>query len=1030
MSLISKLTITILFASFSSTGISQAKKRASIDVEERIRTKRKPSDAPKPKRSSVFAVQVERKLIKGINKTVSYLNKTANSLPRKSPQRLDILERVLNLHLEQATYVRSEEERRYDSKWQAWEARGRKGREPVLNTRKSITHWKAVIRQATKILKEYPRAKTADVITYNQAIALQFISKEKQAAVIYNQLIKNYPNSDIVGAAYSSLGDYYFDRNDFSGAEKNYKKAIRYKRSNRYYWAIFKLGWCSYNLGRYSGALKYWKKLVRESKSAGSKNAIQLKEEALRDMVYAFAELKDVTSAIRYYKANAGTQFIGPFLNLLSQILSDQGQYKQAIGVLKKFQRIIPYDPGGPTAQKEIVALNYALGRISNVWKELSIFEKKYGIKSKWASRNPRKLQLTTQILIKDQMIYYSSITHQKAIKDGNKNLNKEARTGYKLFLANYPGSKEVPSIQFYIADIEYYLKNYRSAGKFYLQVASLGKKKALRYSNKTKKFENIHKQASIYMVDAYVKDFEPKFKVLQKQIPNFKKKPKPLSIESRNYIKACSKYMGWYPGDKKRKKSCEAGITKIYYHSGDKKNATRYLKLIATKYSTTKEGPAAVDLLITIVKDNKKDLSGLAATLLKIPSYRKGKMGMSLRSIQRGSEKASISKISNTLKRAAKYEEQARKYPNDSEVDKLWYNAAIDYTKGGNLDKAIEAYKVIVLRFPRKNQAQNSLITIAKIYEKQLKFDLASNYYLEYYKKYSKAKDAPGAFSRSCELLVAIESNKALKTCLGFANSYPAGSQVFIERLIENFEYRKKYNEMNRLIRNSYLRKYKLSPNQKIVAFNRIYKASRGQGSAAKQAAGSMFQVYNSNKRSVSGEALRYIGGILFAQNNQVMNRYRTVKLQGGSVDRLLKSMQNKAMALQKLEASYNKVVQSGDAYWSIAAYHQIGLANELFSLSMQNPPSITGATKEQVSSQLAPQVKEVKTNALNYYNTAAKTVSKYKVYNEWSIKTINSIARLSGQALTFSDELMLPDFAGIEIPTDMASEIKGEPN
>ena len=60
---------------------SQTQKRAVLDVKERKRKKRdkKQVKGPRLNRSAMFSVRVERKLIKGIDKTVRYLEKTAKS---------------------------------------------------------------------------------------------------------------------------------------------------------------------------------------------------------------------------------------------------------------------------------------------------------------------------------------------------------------------------------------------------------------------------------------------------------------------------------------------------------------------------------------------------------------------------------------------------------------------------------------------------------------------------------------------------------------------------------------------------------------------------------------------------------------------------------------------------------------------------------------------------------------------------------------------------------------------------------------
>ena len=153
------------------------------------------------------------------------MKKTAKSLPKGSAQRLELQDRILNLYMENATYTQNMEERNYEKAWNAWEARGQKGREPQLSTKEIKETLEKVITQANVVLKEFPRNKKADKITYNKAIALQYLGKEAQAARMYTQLIQKYPNSSIAGDAFASLGDFYFDRNDFRNAKTNYTNA-------------------------------------------------------------------------------------------------------------------------------------------------------------------------------------------------------------------------------------------------------------------------------------------------------------------------------------------------------------------------------------------------------------------------------------------------------------------------------------------------------------------------------------------------------------------------------------------------------------------------------------------------------------------------------------------------------------------------------------------------------------------------------------------------------------------------------------
>ena len=1012
----------LLAIGFEGHTFAQNKKRIQLEVKERKLKKKRGKAAPDFRRTGVFAFRVESKLIKKINQTTKYLMKTAKSLPKRSPQRLQILERVLNLYMENASYTRNSEERTYDKKWRAWDKRGRRGAEPRLKSAKSNRLWQKVIKQSTLLMQEYPKNRNADVVLYNKAIGLQYISREKDAARILSQLVEDFKGSNIVGEAYASLGDYYFDRNDFRNAQNSYQKAIRYKRSKRYLWSVFKLGWCAYNLGKYQAAMRNWKLLVSKAKH-GNKKGKHLGEEALRDLVYVFAELRQVEAAIAYYKANGGRKFIGPFLTLLADTLSDQGAYSQAIKAYKRFQKVVPFDPEGPNIQKEIIGLYYVTGRIKNVWAELSKFNARYGTKSAWGRKN-RSLAKETKELIKDQIMYYSTLTHQKAIKEGNRRLNIEARTGYLLYLQQFPASKEIAGVKFLIADIEYYLKRFRSAGQYYMDIGKMGKKKAVRYNPVTKKASSIHRVAAVEMVGAFVKDFKTEFDVIKKRTPNFKK-PRPISKKAMNYIKACELYIKWYPKDSKRVKSCDTGIANIYYRNGHKKKSIQYLKVVAKKYPRQKEGPNAVKLMIVIAKDNKVELDGIIKDLAKIPSYKKGVIGKFLKDLKVGTEKELITKEKDTLKRAKLYESQARKYPKDPDVDKLWYNAAIDYMKAGAIDKSIKAHNVIVKRFPKTPQAKDSLLTIARLQEKRLEYSAAVASFQQYIRRYPKSKNISAVVSSTCSLQVAIDSPKAANTCISLASSYPDIARNSIETLIRGAARSKQYAKMNKLIQKFYLNRFRLEPNAQILAWKRIYDAQKGS-KAATRAAGQMQRIYASSASQVDGEALRAIGKFKFDEVKRLLPRYSKMKLQGGTVDRLAASIQKKAASLLQLENAFQGVLQLKDAYSGIESYVQLGIANEDFADSLDNPPAIKGAKKQDVVKELSAQIKSRRESAKTWYKAAMDVASRFSVYNAAVVKAVDGLARVRGGDYRFYDFVPKADYLGNEVPSNWARKLK----
>ena len=977
-------------------------------------------------KSQAFFVATEQKLSSEIGKTIQYLQKLEPKTPAQSPERLRILEQLLNLNLELGLYESNDEFRSYDEAFERWDGGGRRGPEPKLSSSKSQGQWRVVLSRAENLLRQFPRARNADETMFNLAVAFQFLKREKDAARTYTQLITKYPNSPKAGDAYFQLGDFYFDKLNFRAATNNYKQALRYKRSKGYAWSLFKLGWCSYNLGDYPKSLEFWKATVANGRQSDEKSIAGLRDEALRDMVYSFAELRQVEPAISYYRSNGGEKYIGQFLLLLSNVFTDQGQYGEAISTLRRFQQVAPTSLDAPEAQKDILSLTYELGRWNTLWAELESFPKLYGAGSQWETANQASRQevLETQALIKDQILYYAKVTHKSAQKNDDVRVYREAMKGYILFLRFYPKANEIPEIKYNMADIEYILKDYRTAGRLYLDVALLGKDKAVIVSAAGKKSVNVHAPAARYMLDAYYLDFEPELKRLIKLKPDFTK-PGKITEKAGNFIKGCGYYQGWYPEDRKNLKTCDLYVTEIYYRLGDRPMALKYLTNIAWKYPNDKEGPEAVESLIPLYKGDRKGLLETADKLLKVPAYQKGPLGEKLRALRRAAEIEEVAKMDDPLKRAKAYEDQARKMPNDPDADKLVYNAAVDYTKAGAIPQAIAMHVVILKNYPKSQQARESLLQVAKLKDHRLELESAADFYSEYAERYPKEKEALPALGRSCELLAANESPKATKVCLELAKFDQEGAKAMFSRLIRSAAYAGNFERLNGLVTN-FFAKFKLTPDEKILAAHSIYRTSGGKGTEAIKAVTEITKAYQGSGGKISGEALRCVGEIAFKRAYAEVPKYESVKLAGGSVDALAASIDRKAGGLEKVKRAMDSVISTKDSYWGVAALYENGKAYDGLAVEMENPPAIKGASIDDVKKKLAPQAQAARQQAAGFYKIAIDTMGKFHVYNDYSRRVISASAKANGSKVVMEDWVEVPDLVGSEVSESVASEIR----
>jgi len=349
-----------------------------------------------------------------------------------------------------------------------------------------------------------------------------------------------------------------------------------------------------------------------------------------------------------------------------------------------------------------------------------------------------------------------------------------------------------------------------------------------------------------------------------------------------------------------------------------------------------------------------------------------------------------------------------------------------VAYIEAGDIQKAVAAYGMIVSKYPKSAQAKDSLLEMAKISEKLLDFDRAASYFAEFAKRHPEAKEAPITLARSCSLLIAIDSPKALASCGAYIKSAPQNSIDEVQKMIVNAEREKQHDLMVNLIRNHYLSKYKLTPNQKIIAYYRILRSAES-GPLAQDAIANIERTFAGSSDAVSGEALRYVGSIVFRRATGAGPKFQAVRLAGGSVDRLAASIGNKEKALAALEETYQKVVKTKDSYWGVAALYQLGNASEQFAADLQDPPEINGAPKADVIKELLPRVKLLKERALKYYLSGQEIMSKYSVYNEWSVKTISGILRVKGDKVAFDDWVIAPDFLGAEVPQGMVASLRG---
>jgi tetratricopeptide (TPR) repeat protein len=143
-----------------------------------------------------------------------------------------------------------------------------------------------------------------DQLLFIRAQALWDQGKKQEAARAYRDLIKNYPNSRYVPEAYLAFGEYYFDEGKIEKALMAYKKVIQYKGSKVYSYALYKTGWCYFNIHEFERALEQFVAVVKHCDKQKSKTGQEpkLRREALNDAVLTYSHAGKANAAPAFFK--------------------------------------------------------------------------------------------------------------------------------------------------------------------------------------------------------------------------------------------------------------------------------------------------------------------------------------------------------------------------------------------------------------------------------------------------------------------------------------------------------------------------------------------------------------------------------------------------------------------------------------------------------------------------------------------------------------------------------------------------------
>jgi cellulose synthase operon protein C len=928
--------------------------------------------------------------------------KSLLSSKKKSIRRFELLLRLGELYVERHDYLREKDMDTYEIGHNSWINGGKKGREPKLNVSKSRSEMTKAINSFRKLVTEYPKHRRTDAALFSLAKALGRQGKAT-AANYYKQLLSGHPRSPLIAEATLALGEYYFDRHDIANSVVYYKKAMKYKKHAAYPYAVYKLGWAFYNTGEDNKGKNYRKavtafKLVVKLADKDENNArrgINLREEALRDLVMVWADAGDVKSAWRYFKTIGEKKSFYAMLERLGAIYNDQGKNRKAIALYERILKEAPLRKTNPRIHETLADLHDRTNQIGKVVKDLNQMTERYLGKSKWTTYHRKDTALIADAAKKTEhkLHFYGTTYHQRGQKAKSTPYLKSSSAVYGMYLKNFSDNKNSYEVRYYLAEISYDTKRFQTASNHYMIVAK--DKKQTKY----KKPAALNAVASMNQFIA-TKKFG--------KLPPAGQVAKPISIppSKAKLMEVMQQYVQILPSLKEGR-AMRFTTAQIYFDYGHYNTAIKKFDQITKDIPKTKQGKSAARVILGYFTE-KQDWSNLTAWCRTF-NKRTKLLDKSLRIHVASLLHNSMFKQALAMEKAKKFEKSSKlflafqkEFPKNKNADRALYNATLGFYKIGQIELAISAGLKLKSIYPKSKSGANNMANLASSYESFAQYDKAADMYRQFAVKYSADQRAPGALFNASLLYKGLNNKDKASSLLDrFVKFYPKhkiASDAYME-LAEIYETQGNYQFARNTYR-AFSKKFSKDVNRSLLADAkaasiRTFNISESKGLVELR---SVAKRLNAKNAPAAFEARRTVAKAMYTLVDPAFGNYMAYRLTSGKkIEKQVGTKQGKLVTLAK---RYQEVIDLGSGEYSVASLYRLGSAHENFSQELFKAPAPKGASQKDVDAfktELEKVAFPLKTEAFKFYETAYMRSTEVETFTTWTQKSYDKMVELA---------------------------------
>jgi tetratricopeptide (TPR) repeat protein len=591
----------------------------------------------------------------------------------------------------------------------------------------------------------------------------------------YKMLIKEFPDSKFLPDAFLEFAEFFFYDKDINSALKMYQRVAEYQTSNVYGYSVYMQGWCYYNLGEFTEAMKKFVETVNYSRqvtASGDKTKVGLEKEALRDIVRTYAQYGTPDKARTFFQKVGGEAKYKEMMASLGNFYFLQGQFLDSIDMYEQVIEIDPKSDDNYKYQYEVCNSAMALAtqntagakeRIVTEMQDLSKMYRDMIARSAPADKVKDAENLTAQILKEVAVNWHNEAQKTKDMKQYDR-----AGSIYKEYVNSFPKAEDIYVMTWNYAELLFQLgemgdeKKWEPAAEMYQKVVDL--------DPKGKHFEEAAFAAVVSYQNATRRD-------VSYVAPPDNKDNKPLPIPEREakMLKAYQFYIEKAPNaDNAAKSAFNMGLINYDYNHFDE--AEPKFKLILEKYPNDQLAIYAAQYLLDIyILQSKYDaLNALADKIPKDPKLsadaqlveRAGGIRLKARSKQcQDQYEASV-----WLDAVDCYDTLLQDFPTHPETLKIKFNLALAAENAKLIGRAIGLRKELTTdpTFAATPEGKRSVFALGRLYMNAGFYTDAAENFEKFANEFPGEPDALAALDNAAtfreglaEYEKAVENNK-----------------------------------------------------------------------------------------------------------------------------------------------------------------------------------------------------------------------------------------------------------------------------